>query len=421
MYLAFHILVVSLRAVAVYRGAPLFFEGVASYTPVNPREIARAVNYADIVLITATIGWLHQAHRKVRPVTPGRAAVSAVSTGSRPARWRPLNISTITVVAVAAMPYGIYTLMRYADIPGVDRLSATHTSTYAIFAITWPGVLLVALVYWHGFRPSLVVPLTGYLMIVGLQGGQRFRAVLPLILLSQIYLDRRGRRWPRPAMVGMILLLLLIFLPLKTIGREVQAGVPLSQVLRSTQSTFSSSAQGRSGDQVILDQLAMSLSLTDQYDRVFLGRPYLNLLYLPIPRSMWSSKPGLADHIGQISTPDRPMGKTGSVATLVGELYLNFRLFGLILAPYLLARITGRIYASAYQQPYLSVPRFTYLILACNMIQIFRDGLVSVPVFTLVHMLPLVVMALLHWRGPRFMRSGLDATAGQPDLRVLKA
>lgn len=222
-------------------------------------------------------------------------------------------------------------------------------------------------------------------------------------------------------MVGLMVLILLIFFPLKTIGRQVQAGVPFSQVLRSTQSTFSSSVQGRSGDQAILDQMAMTLSLADQHHRVFLGRPYVNLLYLPIPRPVWSSKPGLADHIAEISTPDRPMGKTGSVTTLVGELYLNFRLFGLILVPYLLARLTGRIYARAYQQPYLSVPRFTYLILASNMIQIFRDGLISVPVFMLIQMLPLVVMALLHWRGPRSMRRRLTAMVGQPTLRAFQA
>jgi len=38
---------------------------------------------------------------------------------------------------------------------------------------------------------------------------------------------------------------------------------------------------------------------------------------------------------------------------------------------------------------------FTYLLVACNLIQVFRDGLISLFVFTLINMLPLVVLVAL--------------------------
>jgi hypothetical protein len=57
----------------------------------------------------------------------------------------------------------------------------------------------------------------------------------------------------------------------------------------------------------------------------------------------------------------------------------------------------ARFYFTAMRDSYYSVFRFIYIMVACNLIQVFRDGLISLVVFTLVNMAPLVVIAVLSW------------------------
>ncbi len=41
--------------------------------------------------------------------------------------------------------------------------------------------------------------------------------------------------------------------------------------------------------------------------------------------------------------------------------------------------------------------RLAYLLIACNLIQVYRDGLTSIVVFTWVNMMPLMVIVALHY------------------------
>jgi hypothetical protein len=90
------------------------------------------------------------------------------------------------------------------------------------------------------------------------------------------------------------------------------------------------------------------------------------------------------------------MGEMGMTMTYMGEFYINFGFVGLILMAYLTAYCLARIYFRAYNSNYFSVQRFVYLIIACNLIQVYRDGLMSLFIFTVVNMMPLSVIVLLH-------------------------
>jgi hypothetical protein len=83
-----------------------------------------------------------------------------------------------------------------------------------------------------------------------------------------------------------------------------------------------------------------------------------------------------------------------------------------------LAYILGRIYFRAYRSDYFTVLRLSYLLIACNLIQVYRDGLVSLIVFTWVNMMPLMVIILLHYVLPSARRKKLEsayAAAQLPD------
>ncbi len=55
----------------------------------------------------------------------------------------------------------------------------------------------------------------------------------------------------------------------------------------------------------------------------------------------------------------------------------------------------------AYRKNYLSVIRITYLALASGLIQVYRDGLTSIVLFTFVNMMPIMVIAFLHYFEPK--------------------
>lgn len=412
IYMVFHALVVTNRIYAIQRGAPTFLSGIPGYDGVSSTEIARAVLYADFALVAATLGWMSARKRR----RERRRLDIADSPLAEVPSWRLLRLKPLRIVAVITLPLGTLALVRFGFLPGFGAPNSSSTSSYLTIALTWPGLILVAFIYYRGFKFTLLVPLGIYLCIIALQGYGRFRLVVPVILLAQIYLDRRKRRWPDLRVAVILALGLLLFFPLKQIGRSVQSSDDVGAIRSSAQASISEALAGRAGDQVILDQLAMTLSLTDDSGRIFAGRPYLNVLTLPVPREVWAGKPGLADHLSVISTPSRPLEKLGSVTTLPGDLYLNFRLPGLLLFMFLLARWSARLYEAAYRRPYRSIERFAFLLLSCNLIQIYRDGLISVPVFLLVQMLPLIILLILHlrYRGDRMFDPNQSTDTQRP-------
>ncbi|HVH85315.1 MAG TPA: hypothetical protein VM912_01225, partial [Terriglobales bacterium] len=60
---------------------------------------------------------------------------------------------------------------------------------------------------------------------------------------------------------------------------------------------------------------------------------------------------------------------------------------------------------AAYRRQYLTIGRFAYLLVACNLIEVYRDGLISLFVFTVINMMPLAAIVLLHLlqRTPRHL------------------
>jgi hypothetical protein len=398
LYLMFHVLVFTARAAAISLGAPTFLSNVRGLDAPSLAEITQALIYADAMLVATIVGWLSVSKSSAARLSGTGADVDQVRT-------TPLSDKKIWWICGLAGSIGIYAFGRYAFIPGGDPQSPGEQFSdlmspsiihFLSIAMTWPGLVLLILIYRYGFRFYLLAPMAAYLFVIAMQGYDRFRLVIPLILLCMIYLDRRGRRWPGVALVAGFLALVALFVPLKSIGRHIQAGGGGGEVVSMVSSSASDSLLAQSSDQVIMDELAITIALADQHGRIYFGEPYLSTLLLPIPRSLWPDKPSGADHIQEISTSARPLRGIGGVTTLVGDLYLNFRLPGLLIIAFWLARRSGVLHRNAYRLPYLSVQRFSYLLFASILVQVFRDGLLSLPLFLLVHFLPLTALALVH-------------------------
>jgi hypothetical protein len=259
---------------------------------------------------------------------------------------------------------------------------------------------VLALIYWYGFRRSLILLVFLFILLMVYQGYHRFRVIIPLILLLQIYLDRRSLKWPPLRLAPLLLVVILLFYPLKTIGRLAQAGADFSETADASMEIIQGAIAGQADDQTFLDQFASAVTLTDYNGRFFYGGTYLPILTLPIPKQIWPDKPGLADYLDEISRPWRPMKEFGMIVTLLGESYINFGYVGLIVIPMLLAYILSRVYFRAYRKNYYTAYHFAYLLIASNLLQVYRDGLASLVIFTFVNMMPLVAIVILNRVAP---------------------
>jgi hypothetical protein len=396
VYILFHVLVFTSRVYSVLAGSPTLFTGWGQdVLPVSEQEIAWATNLADLALISMTAAWIKVA------ADDRRKQGIPTSNAHQDPNSAMLSERVVWSVGAIAAPIGLVALIYFGYTPTLEihkfDLGAWNSSSWTMIAQSWTGLVLLSLIYYYGFRKVFVVPMCAYLLIMAVQGFNRFRVVVPVLYLLLVWLSRNGKKWPPLWMLGFALALSLVLFPLKTIGRMVQNGEPVSDIAEVTSNMISDATSGRSADQMVLDEFASTVSLVDDSDRYYYGTLYYPLFTMPVPRQWWPDKPPLNWYQHEISTPSRPMALLGMVATLNGESYANLGIPGIIIISYVLAYYLGRFYFVALRKSYFSVYRFTYVMVACNLIQVFRDGLISLVVFTLVNMTPLVVIAVLSY------------------------
>jgi hypothetical protein len=399
IFLVYHLLVVTWRLAGLTAGAPTLFSDLPYTKAVTLEEIERAAYLSDVALVIMTFTWVWVAHR-YGPTRRRRGEVR------RRRRISPMMLRPWVVrgVALSCFAIGIGGMILFAKFPGLDSdsgdLGPWSSTAWLKITQTWPCLSLLALFYLNGPRLWITLPFLACIGIGMYQGYHRFRVVIPLLLALQICLDRRQRRWPSFSLAMAMVAIPLLFFPMKLIGRLAQEGYDPAEIWSQAKEITTAAMMGQAGDQMILDQLASGLTLIDRSGSLYLGRTYLALLTLPVPRPIWPEKPGLADHIADISIPERPMSTWGMVLTFLGDAYVNFGILGLLFMPALLAYGLGRFHFAAYRLPYYSVMRFSYLLTAANLIQVYRDGLTSLVVFTGVAMMPLCIIIMLHCRRP---------------------
>jgi oligosaccharide repeat unit polymerase len=407
IYLFFHLYTFTFRLIGLVLGADTLFSGFEGFMePVSQHEITRAALLGDLVLLLMTAAWIKASRDDLTKMR---------RTEMRPTNEPNLSVRYIWIVVSVAFPLGILGLLTFANVPGFSALkdallqSEWQTSNYFFIMQVWAGLALLALIYWYGFRWWLLLPMTGYLLIMSYQGYHRFRVIIPALLLIQIFVDRRKLKWPPAYLSTVLVAVLLIYFPLKSIGQMAQEGESIRDIVDTSTESVNMALMVKAPDQQFLDQFACALSLVDDEGHYYYGSTYLALVTLPVPRQWWPEKPGLADYLYEISKPWRPMGELGMIVTFLGESYINFGYAGIVIIPILLAYVLARIYFRAYRSNYFTVARLCYLLIACNLIQVYRDGLTSVIVFTWVNMMPLMVIVALHYIVPTSKRRKIEA------------
>ena len=399
-YLLFHLYSFSYRAFKIYAGAPLMYEGQANAEAITIDEINRALLWADVGLIVFVLAslWAH---------------LNFEAKAERPTVRRVMNPNIARTIGILCLPIGAYFL--YAIKTGQMELAADAASAgYVQVMAMWPIGALGLLVFAFGFRWYLVGLIAFFLGVVALQGYHRFMLILPLLFFAAYYLQTVRRRWPTwPIVVGAVLVA-LIFPRLKYIGQAIQYGDTQEAIAQFTQSfDFTSKNKEVGPSEDFLDQYAGSLSLADTNDRKFKGSTYLAIVTLPIPRAWWPNKPGLADHIQEISTSGRNYAVEGRITTYLGESYLNFGYAGFFLIPALMGYLLTAYCLHAATGPMQRLSRYVSLVVFMALVQTFRDGLLSIFVFTVVHNMPMLFALVCHTI-PGFAAKSLDRPAADP-------
>ena len=396
-YLLFHLYSFSYRLFQLISGAPPMY---ALGDSITPEEISRAMIWADIGLIVfAFASWLAHQHFEAK--------------AERPVVRRVMNPNIARTIGILCLPIGAYFLFSLKA--GTINLSSeSAVANYVQVAAMWPIGALGLLVFAFGFRWYLVGLSAFFLGVVALQGYHRFMLVLPLLFFVAHYLQITRRRWPTwPILVGAVCVL-LVFPRLKYIGRAVENGDTQDAVALLAQSfTFGGKNKEDAATEEFLDQFAGGLTLIDYNGRKFLGSTYVAIITLPIPRAWWPGKPGLADHLQEISISSRNYAVEGRIITYLGESYLNFGYVGLFLIPALMGYLLTAYCLYSATGPMQRLSRYVYLVFFMALIQAFRDGVLSIFVFTFVHNWPMLFTVICHMI-PGFANKSLDRPAADP-------
>ncbi len=399
-YLLFHVYSFSYRAFKIYGGAPLMYEGQANAEVITIDEINRALLWADVGLIVfAFASWLvHQ---------------NFDAKAERPIVRRVMNPNIVRTVGILCLPLGTYVLLAIKS--GNLTLTEDGGATNYVQVISmWPIGVLGLLVFTFGFRWYLVGLVAFFLGLVALQGYHRFMLILPLLFFTAYYLQSNRKRWPTWPILVAGIIVMLIFPRLKYIGQAIQYGDTQEAAAQFVQSfTFGGKDKDIATSEEFLDQFAGGLTLIDYNGRKFWGSTYLAIITLPVPRAWWPKKPGLADHMHEISTSGRAYNVEGRIFTYLGESYLNFGYAGLFLVPAFAGYILTIYCLHSTAGPMRRLSRYVYLIVFMALIQTFRDGLLSVIVFTFVHNMPMLFTFILHLV-PGFAHKSLDRPAADP-------
>jgi hypothetical protein len=368
---------------------------------ITPEEIIRAILWADaaLLLFVAASWWAHKVFE---------------AKSDQPVERRVLNLNIAKAVGLLCLPLGAYFFYTVKTTGFVASIDSAATGYIQVMSM-WPIGVLGLLIFAFGFRWHLLALTAFFLGAVALQGYHRFMLILPLLYFAALYLQSQRRRWPNILIIIAALFVGMVFPRLKYIGQALQYG-DTQEAMNQFSQAFVKDKQSYAesfATEDFLDQFAGGLSLIDDNDRKFWGSTYLAILTLPIPRAWWPNKPGLADHMHEISTSGRQYNIEGRIFTYLGESYINFGYAGLILIPAMVGYILTALCLHATAGPMLRLGRYLYLVFFMALVQTFRDGLLSIFVFTIVHNMPMLFTWILH-SIPGFAVKSMDRPPADP-------
>jgi len=324
---------------------PTEVHGAASF---DERDMAEVLFYALLGLVCFQLGY-------------GKAAAEMMPLSVVAGPWSSARVTRVAVLG--AVLAAVSLMLVWPVIGGLDavvgelgRLRGLLLG-YGYQALGLDLLPVVALVLWvdhlRGRRRWLLVPVVAasnlYNVAIGSRAGV-FNLWLFLYLAHRYLAARRARprRWVAAALVAGVVVVALTVAELRNQGitdwtqaREVAAALWTEKPAAALAATFL--LEFNQAD--IFSVLVHAGSQT--FPRLW-GGSFLELFLQPIPRSWWPDKPWPYDvEVGYHLTGVR----TAIPAGLVGELFLNFHLPGVILGMFLYGAACRAVYRRLLGRP----------------------------------------------------------------------
>jgi hypothetical protein len=389
-WVALHAYTVTFRLVTLNLGLEtLWVIGIRSNT-----ELVNAAIASDLSLMAVVAAAIFAAHRNAVNIPTSQQGRGPTELDPRIGQIIIFLCLTIGTYALIKFGYAASAARaRGIDVSSID-IGRLQQSSYPIaiagFAVQG-ALILVAL---RGFTRWRVLLLFVLLALTSIQVA-RTAFVLGALFAFLIYQTRIHKtnlsfKWA----IGFLLLGIAWFV-YKPVRNAIDKRQDLSQIIASGQNyVHDTMNQGGSADTQLFDMQGTYMAAADEAGRRFYGSTILPLLYLPIPRFLWPDKPRINEYAVDISSPLRPLVQSGMTPLLSGESYVNFGWLGCAFIPflYLLGMQIGWQRTRAHN--ITSAPRMIFLVLLVSMIQVFRDGLISLFIYPIVYYLPLFGWAI---------------------------
>lgn len=185
-----------------------------------------------------------------------------------------------------------------------------------------------------GYRKtSLVILLISSLFML-LQGGRSgfiFGIIIPYIIIYNFFIKKIRLKY------------LIILTPIVLLAYEALGNLRLHGKLGINSSGIFNLIIKSANSREVADILPSLIgALHDNYLQYGLGKPFLNIIYAPIPRSFWSDKP-IIDDAGYIGYKLMGEGYWGLPMGPYGWAYYNFSWIGVILFSIITGFLVGKI------------------------------------------------------------------------------
>ena len=378
-YLVFHLFAFTTRLLFLTGGATFFLGGQLDYfTEIESPEIVKAALLADLGFISMTTAWLLESNRKP-PLKTSKPVII-------------IDENVLKLVLFVTIPLGIWGIFSQLYIPGIGKAQLNFgdwsNSSYLQNTQNFLILSMLIIVFKYGFQKYSLIIIGICLFILAFQGQHRYRVLVPCIFLLFLYLYREQKRWLSLRFLMMILVGIMVFLPMKYVGKLIQQGASTDDLIEFAAEYRESLDIGANADFSFLDMYASTLTLIDQKGKYYYGSTYLNLLLIPIPRPFWQDKPSLVQWITDVSTSSRNLKELGAIPTIYGEAYVNFGYLGIIFIPFLFAKYSARWYYNILNTHPQSANLYLYLYFSAIIIQVYRDGLNAIFIFLSAYNMP---------------------------------
>ncbi len=380
LFASFHLGFVSIRMIQIFILGSEIISNKWYNRHLTTDELWPALIAADLCLLGFYVGFRSYSNDFIKPL--------------KSFAYQEKNKLLVIVLLISTIIAGIIGLVLFSGVAQRASVDEVDRSVFTSLLTNAGMISAVLLIYVRGFKPVYLAYLGVLVLAYSLQGGERYRVVLPLIFLASLYIKRNSLRGIPLKFIAAGFIVIIITFSLKGIGKEFQRSGHIdfsSAFLESYDETL----EGDSGDLSFIEQSAAMITGVNESNRYFYGETYLPIFFFWVPKAIWTEKPALNDWQGQISSSGREFLVLGQISLLSGEAYANFGYLGAFLVPFLVGRLYAYLYRTYRLRDHQHRGFLALLLFNMVLFQVWRDGLISLFLFPILNYLPIFLLILI--------------------------